>query len=112
MYLMLRVIINFNFVAEHCLLMPVEYRALHTVFSTYNKKIMDVWRSVYNLRVVTLHIVTQLLRSKKLTIVARDLKGKFNKGITTYMQIQNFTVSSYPASNFYNNNYYNNIIPL
>ena len=70
------------FVAEHCLLAPVEYRALHTMFSAYkSKEIMDVWQSVYHLRVVTLHIITQLLRKTKLTIVARDLKGKFDKGI-------------------------------
>lgn len=72
----------FLFVADHCLLTPVEYRALHTVFCAYNsKKIMDVWRSVYHMRVVTFHIVMQLLRSKKLTIVARDLKVKFDKGM-------------------------------
>ena len=70
------------FVAEHCLLTPVEYQALHTVFSAYkSKEIMDVWQSVYHLRVVTLHIITQLLQKTKLTIVARDLKGKFDKGI-------------------------------
>ena len=44
-----------------------------------------MWQSVYHLRVVTLHIITQLLQSKKLTTVARDLKGKFDKGIDTYM---------------------------
>ena len=48
---------------------------------------MDVWRSVYHLRVVTLHIITQLLRSTKLTIVARDLKGKFDKGILSDCKI-------------------------
>ena len=70
------------FVAEHCLLTPVEYQALHMLFSSYkSKEIMDVWQSVYHLRVVTLHIITQLLQKTKLTIVAHDLKGKFDKGI-------------------------------
>lgn len=65
--------------------MAVDYRALHTVFSTYNsKKIMDVWQSVYHLRVATLHIITQLLRSKRLAVVARDLKGKFDGGSYCY----------------------------
>ena len=62
--------------------MPMEYQALHVVFTAYNSnEIMDVWRSVYHLRVATLHIVTKLLQLNKLTIVARDLKGKFDKGI-------------------------------
>ena len=62
----------------------MEYEALHTFFSAYNsKKIMNVWQSVYHMRVVTLNIVIQLLRSKKLTIVAKDLKGKFVKGMAT-----------------------------
>ena len=69
---------------DHRLLTPTEYRALHTVFTAYKSKdiaIMDVWQSVYHERVVTLHIVMQLLHSKKLMIVARDLKGKFDKGM-------------------------------
>ena len=55
---------------------------------------MDVWRSVYHLRIVTLHIITQLLRKMKLIIVARDLKGKFDKGIAW---LQNLSVYSCPA---------------
>ena len=73
----------------------MEYRALHAVFSTHNnEEIMDVWQSVYHLRVVTLHIITQLLQSKKLTIVARDLKSKFNKGNDTYIHTNFFIITS------------------
>ena len=56
-----------NVIADHRLLTPMEYRALHTVFTAYKSKdiaIMDVWLSVYHLRVVTLHIIMQLLQSK------------------------------------------------
>ena len=78
-------VIQFLFVADHGLLTPVEYQALDTMFSAYNsKKIMDVWHSIYHMRVVTLHIVMQLLQSEKLTVVVRDLKGKFHKGMVGY----------------------------